>query len=83
MKLLSIIIMLDNHIILSGDNPNIAEILDYIREYYIRHEDYNIIFNWTVDNGKIGAITGVSLMLYTTEMQEDGDLAYLIAEYKT
>lgn len=72
---------LDNEIILYCNNhSNIAEILDYIREFYIRHNDYNIEFTWTSDMGVIGELVSVKLCLYTDELKEDGNLAYLIAE---
>lgn len=72
--------VLDNTIILSNNNQNRAEILDYLNEFYIRHEDYNIEFTYTSDMGMLGEVTHVTLHLYTDELKEDGNLEYLIAE---
>jgi hypothetical protein len=72
---------LDNNIILYSDNPNRAEILDYLRNYYVSHEDYMVHYKYTMDMGILGEVDEVVLSLYTDELKEDGELAYLIAEY--
>jgi hypothetical protein len=72
---------LNNNILLSSDNPNRAEILDYLRNYYIKHEDYKVEFKYTLDMGILGEVDEVSISLLTDELKEDGELAYLIAEY--
>ena len=72
---------LDNQIILYTNNhSNIAEILDYLNEFYIRHNDYNIEFGYGLDIDGIFEVSQVTLHLYTDELKEDGNLAYLIAE---
>ena len=71
---------LDNQIIVSGDNPNIMEIIDYIRNYYIDQVDYSITFRYTADMGVIGEVTGFTLELRTDELREDGTLRYLLRE---
>jgi hypothetical protein len=72
---------LNNNIILSSYNPNRAEILDYLRNYYIKDEDYKVDFKYTLDMGVLGEVDEVVLSLLTDELKEDGELAYLIAEY--
>lgn len=69
------------NIIINGDNPNISEILDYVRDYYVRHIDYNLEFEWTSDMGHIGEITSVTLSLLTDEIREDGNIQYLACEH--
>jgi len=75
------IMVMSNPIVLSSDNPNRAEILDYLREFYIKHEDYKVEFKYTLDMGVLGEVDEISLHLFTDELKEDGELAYLIAEY--
>ena len=72
---------LNNNIVLSPHNPNRAEILDYLRNYYIKDVDYKVIFKYSVDMGVLGEVDEVSVNLCTDELREDGDLAYLLAEY--
>lgn len=67
-------------IIINGDNPNIMEIIDYVRDYYVRHNDYDIQFKWSSHNGQIGQLTAVTLQLFTDELREDGNLRYLLLE---
>jgi hypothetical protein len=72
---------LNNNILLSSDNPNRAEILDYLRNYYVSHEDYMVHYKYTMDMGILGEVDEVVLSLLTDELKEDGNLAYLIAEH--
>ena len=72
---------LDNQIILYTDNhSNIAEIIDYIHEYYVKDNDYSIEYGYALDIDDIFRVSQVKLCLHTDELEEDGNLAYLIAE---
>ncbi len=69
---------LDNIIDLT-DNDNQMEIIEYLESYYV-DIDYHIEFEWKGDMGVIGEPSKATLHLYTDEIREDGELAYLIAE---
>lgn len=67
-------------IIINGDNPNIIEVMDYLNEFYIIHEDYRMEFTHNAILGVPQELLKMTLHVYTDELATDGNLDYLIAE---
>jgi len=72
--------VLDNEIIVSRDNTNLDEIMDYLHEFYIEYEDYRLEFTHNAVLGVPRELLSVKVVVLTDELNEDGNLEYLIAE---
>lgn len=67
--------MLPYNLRINGYNPNLNEIIDYIRDYYIAYNDYIVHFHYNID-----IISHVIIEIRTDELLEDKHVRYLLSE---
>lgn len=60
---------------INGHNRNINEIIDYIQNYYIRYNDYNILYYHDID-----VLSHIIIQMHTDELKEDRHVRYLMDE---
>jgi hypothetical protein len=61
---------------INGYNPNLNEIIDYIRDYYIAYDDYIVHYHFNIDK-----ISHVIVEMRTDELLEDKHVRYLLREH--